>query len=120
MLSDLDLLLFSTWNIAVSLYLYLSHIGFIGYDLYSYGYDFSPLFVLTAFMTILLFLFKSPISWIFIAYILAYDLRLLHSDNFFDYITDWLLFIVSLAILANYIVKSIVSRPETDKAGSGS
>ena len=32
----------------------------------------------------LLFLFKSPISWIFIAYILAYDLRLLHSDNFFD------------------------------------
>ncbi len=120
MLSDLDLLLFSTWNIAVSLYLYLSHIGFIGYDLYSYGYDFSPLFVLTAFMTILLLLFKSPISWIFIAYILAYDLRLLHSDNFFDYITDWLLFIVSLAILANYIVKSIVSRPETDKAGSGS
>jgi hypothetical protein len=119
-LSKLDLLLFATWNIAVSLYLYISHLGFIGYDLYRYGYGFSLLFVLTACLTVLLALSKSPIAWIFISYILAYDLRLLHSDNFFDYITDGVLFIISVVILVSYIVQSIISRPGTDTVVSGS
>jgi hypothetical protein len=116
LLSGTDLLLFSTWNITVSLYVYLSYLGFIGYDLYYLGYGFSPLFVVTAIVTIVLLVFRSPVSWIFIAYIVAYIMKLIHSNNYFDYITDVPLCGISLAILTTYIVKSIISMRRHNKA----
>lgn len=108
-LSGMDLLVFSVWNIAVSLYVSLSYLGFIGYDIYYLGYGFSFFFIVTCSLTIVLFLFRSPVSWIFTAYIIAYSMKVLPTHNYFDYITDVPLFIISLAIVIIYIVKSIVS-----------
>lgn len=69
------------------------------------GYGFSYLFVIVAIITIALFLFRSPLSYIFIAYIIAFDLKLLHSDNFFDYMIDAILFLISLGIVISNVLK---------------
>lgn len=98
-LSSSELLLFSLWNIFISLLLYASFLGFFSFDLYSSGYGFSPWFMVPAFLTILLSLRRSPLAFIFLGYIAAFDLKLLPSDNFLDYITDGFLFLVSLGIV---------------------
>lgn len=110
LLSQKDLLWFSIWNVVVSLCLYISYLGFISFDLYPLGYGFSTLFLITASLTIMLFLLHSPLSYIFIAYIAAFNLKLLPSDNFFDYITDGILFLISLGIVIYYTIRSIFGR----------
>jgi hypothetical protein len=110
LLSQKDLLWFSIWNVVVSLCLYISYLGFISFDLYPLGYKFSALFIISALLTAILFLFHNPLSYIFITYIAAFNLKLLSSDNFFDYITDGILFIISLSIVIYYIAKSIFTR----------
>ncbi len=111
LLPEKDILWFCIWNVVVSLFLFASYLGFIDFDLYDLGYRFSVLFFLTALLTILFFLFRSPLSYIFIGYILVFDLRLLHSDNFFDYITDGVLFLISMGLLVFYGVKFIYLSP---------
>ncbi len=112
LLSERDLFLFALWNAAVSLPLYLSSLGLISVDFYSYGYGFSFVFVLVAFITIIMSLLRNPLSWVFLAYIAAFNTRVLRSDNFFDYITDGPLFIISLAMIITFIVQSRVFFPE--------
>lgn len=105
-LSDTDFQQFLIWNIIVSLLLYISYLGFVSFDLYPMGYRFSSLFILIAVLTVVLYLLRNPLAYIFISYILAFDLRLLHSDNFFDYITDGVLFFLSAAILLYSLVNN--------------
>ncbi len=107
-LGEIDLLLLSVWNILISLCLYLSYLNFIGADIYYAGYGSALPFAVTAAVTIVLIVFRSNVAWVFISYIAAYVLRLLPSENFFDYVTDVPLFITSLVILISYIVKSTV------------
>ena len=40
-----------------------------------------------------------PLSFIFLAYIAAFNLKVLPSYNFFDYITDGFLFVMSVGVL---------------------
>ncbi|UCG77368.1 MAG: hypothetical protein JSV21_07200 [Nitrospirota bacterium] len=107
LLEDKDLLLLSTWNICLALFLYLSYLNFIDIDLYYMGYGSAIPVTLTSLFTVVLIIFRSPVSWIFISCIAAYDLRLLPSGNFFDYIVDVPLFAASLVIVSVYIVKSL-------------
>lgn len=101
---------FSLWNVVVSLCLFASTLGFIGLDIYKFGYGFSAWFVATALLTGILVFFKNPLAYIFIAYIGAFDLKLLYSDNFFDYITDGALFLMSLLALTFHGARYAVSR----------
>lgn len=100
-----ELFIFSIWNIVVSLGLFTFSLGISGFDLYFLGYGFSLWFVITALLTIILFLIKSRLSYIFISYILAFDLKLLYSENFFDYITDAVLLLMSFGMILFYLLK---------------
>ena len=99
LMNDKDLKLFVIWNIVISLFVFIPALGLIGLDIYVLGYASYLLFVVMALMTIYLVYQKSQLSYIFIAYIVAFNLRLLPSENFFDYITDGVLFFISLGVL---------------------
>lgn len=98
-LSDKDLMRFAIWNMIVSLFVFIPALGFTGLDIYAFGYGSYLLFIVMALITIYLVYKKSPLSYIFIAYIVAFNLKLLPSENFFDYITDGVLFFISLGVL---------------------
>lgn len=99
LLSNKELLIFCSWNVAFSLILFSSFLGLIPYDMYAQGYNFSPWFVLVAVLTLASIWLWYPLSFIFLAYIAAFNLRLLPSPNFFDYITDGFLFLLSIGVL---------------------
>jgi hypothetical protein len=100
-----DMILFSAWNLALSIPLYSSALGFIGYDLYAPGYGSKGLFVFILAVTVVLAAYRSRLAYIFLAYIAAFDLGLLQSGNFFDYIIDGVLFLASLITLASAAIK---------------
>jgi len=111
LVTDKDLKRFVIWNIFISLFVFIPALGFTGQDIYASGYGSSLLFIVMALVTSFLVYQKSPLSYIFIAYIVAFNLRLLPSDNFFDYITDGILFFISLGILISgpYRARNTVS-----------
>jgi len=109
LLSDRDILWFSVFNVVVALCLYSSYMGFVRFDLYNQGYGFSAWFVIMILLTVILFIVRNPLSYIFIAYIIAFNLRLLNSDNLYDYVTDGILFLISVGLIVSSIMK-IVAR----------
>jgi len=117
-LSRRDLLIFSVWNVIMSGLLFLSYLGFIDADLYYQGYGFSVWLMVPAVSAITLALLRYPLAFIFAAYLVSYDIGLLHSENIWDYMTDGILFILSLVILSVYAVKLVLRtlRPEGNQA----
>jgi hypothetical protein len=106
LVADKDLKRFVIWNIFISLFVFIPALGFTGQDIYASGYGSSLLFIVMALVTSFLVYQKSPLSYIFIAYIVAFNLKLLPSDNFFDYITDGILFFISLGILISRLQRT--------------
>ena len=106
LLSDGQLFTFCLWNVVISLVLFSSYLGLLSYDLYALGYNFSLWFIFMALITLITVWFFNPLSVIFIAYIMAFNLRLLPSPNFFDYITDGFLFLMSLGLLFPFLLPS--------------
>jgi hypothetical protein len=104
LLSTKNLGIFCLWNSIFSLVLFTSYFNLLPFDLYSSGYSFSPWFVVIAVITLALVWWGKPLSVIFLAYIAAFNLRLLPSANFFDYITDGFLLVLSLALLIMMIL----------------
>jgi hypothetical protein len=96
--------MFCLWNIILSLVLFVSYLNLVPYEFYSLGYSFSPWFVFMALVTLVLLWRGNPLSFIFLAYIAAFNLRLLPSPNFFDYITDGFLLILSLGLLFSFFI----------------
>jgi hypothetical protein len=99
LLSDKNLRMFCLWNVVLSLVLFSSYLGVIPYDMYALGYHFSLWFMVIAVITLIAVWFLHPLSVIFIAYIAAFNLKLLPSVNFFDYLTDGFLLLMSLGLL---------------------
>ena len=99
LLSERYLAVFCLWNVLFSLGLFSSYLGMIPYDIYALGYGFSAVFLLMALITFIVIWKWPPLSYIFLAYIASFNLRLLPSPNFFDYITDGFLFLMSLGLL---------------------
>ena len=99
LLSTKQLWIFCSWNVVISLILFSSTLGLIPYDLYALGYNFSWWFIGMALLTLLAIWSWYPLSFIFLAYIAAFNLKVLPSYNFFDYITDGFLFIMSAGVL---------------------
>jgi hypothetical protein len=117
-LDEKHLILFCLWNVSLSLILFYSYLGLTTYDLYALGYGFSFWFLIMAFITLLTVWFWTPLSVIFIACIAAFNLRLLTSDNFFDYLTDGFLLVMSLGVLFSYAVKYRSSRAWFQKSAA--
>ena len=99
LVNDKDLKRFVIWNIFISVFVFIPALGFTRMDIYALGYGSGLLFAVMALVTIFLVYQKSPLSYIFIAYIVAFNLKLLPSENFFDYITDGVLFFMSIGFL---------------------
>jgi hypothetical protein len=100
----MNLWMFCLWNVIISLVLFSSYLGFIPYDMYASGYHFSLWFIIVAAITLIAVWSWNPLSVIFIAYIAAFNLKLLPSPNFFDYITDGFLLLLSLGILFPFLM----------------
>jgi hypothetical protein len=99
LLSGKNLGMFCLWNIVLSIVLFFSYLGFISYDLYATGYSFSIWFILMAIISLVAVWAWNPLSVIFMACIAAFNLQLLPSVNFFDYLTDGFLLLMSLGVL---------------------
>ena len=97
---------FSLWNTGLGLILYAGSLGFLPYDIYPMGYDFSLLFWIICALTIILVLVESRLKWAFVSYIIAWNLNLLPSPNFFDYMMDLFLFLTSISIVVTHIFRS--------------
>jgi uncharacterized membrane protein len=98
LLSHKILGMFCLWNVVLSIVLFSSYLGFISYDLYATGYSFSIWFILMAIISLVAVWAWNPLSLIFITYIVAFNLKLLPSPNFFDYITDGFLLVMSIFV----------------------
>jgi len=117
LLSDRHLSEFCLWNVVVSFALYLSSLGLLAYDAYALGYNFSIWFLIMAVITIILIWRSHPLSYIFLVYIIGFNLKVLSSNNFFDYLTDGFLLIISLVLIIYLTVtrKSWEIRPEINQ-----
>lgn len=104
-LEEKYVILFCLWNVLSSLILFLSCLGLLPFDLYAWGYAFSPGFLIMAVITVSLVWAAPPLAIIFLAYMVAFDLKILPSDNLFDYITDGFLFLLSAAMLTGAAVR---------------
>lgn len=112
------LIVFCVWNVGLSLGLFSSYLGLVPFDLYPLGYDFSWWFVVMATVTLATVWWGSPLSLILLAYIAAFNLDLLPSGNFFDYLTDGVLFVLSLMVLAAHTLKGRRARVQWAKAAA--
>jgi hypothetical protein len=117
LLSTKHLSIFCAWNVVISLVLFSSTLGLIPYDLYALGYNFSYWFVVMALLTLLAVWSWYPLSLIFLAYIAAFNLKVLPSYNFFDYITDGFLFLMSVGVL---LFLAFQSKSYVEGEGQGS
>jgi hypothetical protein len=80
--------------------LYPLALGWGRFDPYEWGWAFSPLFVATALLTAGLLWRQSRFGLMLLFAIFAFNLRLLESTNYWDYLVDPLYCVVSVAALA--------------------
>jgi hypothetical protein len=95
------------------LVLYPMALGLGGFDPYASGWGFSWLFASLAILTIALLLIKNRFAVVLMACILAYDLKLLESQNLWDYVVDPFFALFSLAALGNWLIRRVL-KPLSD------
>ncbi len=94
--------------------LYPLALGLGDFDPYSWGWSFSALFPMVALITIWLILRANRFGWLLLLSIVAYDLRLLESPNFWDYLVDPIYWLVSLGALTRAVLKKLRPRKPCD------
>ena len=82
------------------LVLYPLAFGLSNFDPYTWGWSFSPLFIASAVLSALLIWKQNRFGVVLVLAILAYHLRLLESQNYWDYLLDPFYFLASLLVLA--------------------
>lgn len=87
-LSRLETSAFVYLSLTLSVLLQASYLGFISPDIYKMGYGYSIWFVLIGALTVAMFRAHSRLAFIPFAALAAFNLRLLPSDNLFDYLVD--------------------------------
>lgn len=88
LLSRRETSIFVYVSLALSLLLQASYLGFISPDIYRMGYGYSIWFALTGALTVAMFWVRSRLAFIPLGALAAFNLRLLPSDNLFDYLVD--------------------------------
>ncbi len=86
------------FGLAGGLVLYPMALGLSSFDPYALGWQFSWLFVLVLGLTLTLMIAGNRFGVVLVASIVAYDLHLLESPNFWDYLIDP--FFAAIAALA--------------------
>jgi hypothetical protein len=86
--------------------LYPMALGLSSFDPYEWGWPFSPLFVVSGLLTAWLLWTRNRFGVVLLLAALAFQLRLLESTNYWDYLLDPIYSLVSLAWLAGWLVTS--------------
>ena len=81
----------------IGMLLYPLSLGLGNFDPYSQGWSFSLLFPIAALTTILLLCQQNGFGFLLLLSVIAYDLQLLESNNFLDYLVDPLYWLLCLA-----------------------
>ncbi len=92
---------FAYFGVAFPVLLYASYLGLIGPDIYAMGFTFSIWFVFVGASAAGLFWTGGRLGFVPLAALGAYSLRLLPSDNLFDYLVDVPLMIGCAAYLGS-------------------
>jgi len=92
------------FGMIAGLCLYPMALGLGPYDPYQEGFSFSWLFIVIMILNIILLLFKNPFSFVLLAAIIGYNLKLLESINLWDYFIDPFFFI---AAILYFLIKSV-------------
>ena len=90
---------FGFFGSVMGLLLYPMTLGLGPYDPYELGWHFSPLFVVMMVLTIWLLLKRNRLGIVLMLCILAFQLRVLESSNFWDYLIDPFYVVVSFIYL---------------------
>jgi hypothetical protein len=86
--------------------LYPMALGVSSFDPYEWGWPFSPLFVVIGLLTAWLLWTRNRVGVVLLLAALAFQLRLLESANYWDYLLDPIYSLVSFAWLARWLVTS--------------
>jgi hypothetical protein len=97
----------TVFNFAVlaGLALYPSAMGRGRFDVYTLGWNFSPLTVAVGALSICLIWRGNRFHLVLVAALLAWQLGSMESRNLWDYLVDPILFLVSIAVLAGKLVR---------------
>jgi hypothetical protein len=87
------------FGVLAGLGLYLFALGWGSFDPYEWGWSFGPLFVASAGLTGVLLWKQNRFGLVLLLAILAYNLRLLESANYWDYLLDPVYWVVSFTAL---------------------
>ena len=90
--------------------LYPLALGWGRFDPYEWGWTFSPLFVAGAVLTVILLWKQNRFGFLLLLAILAYNLRLLESTNYWDYLLDPVFCAVSMVAIAWGLLPRVGSR----------
>jgi hypothetical protein len=86
------------FGIVMGILLYPMALGLGGFDPYALGWEFSILFVLMFFLTFGLLYVKDVFGIVLMISILSFNLELLESSNFWDYLVDPFYFFIALGL----------------------
>ena len=89
--------------------LYPMALGFGSFDPYEWGWRFSLLFVVIGVLTVWLIWKQNRFGFLLLLGVVAYQLRLLESTNYWDYLLDPVYSLVSIVWLAGGLVASMRS-----------
>lgn len=89
--------------------LYPMALGLGSFDPYEWGWPFSPLFVVIGALTVLLIWKQNRFGFLLVLAAVAFQLRLLESTNYWDYLLDPIYSLVSIVWLAGGFVTSMRS-----------
>ncbi len=88
------------FGVVAGLLLYPMALGLGNFDPYEWGWGASPLFVASGIATVVLIWTGNRFSIVLLLTILAYHLRLLESNNYWDYLVDPIYFVAAIVTLA--------------------
>lgn len=90
------------------LLLYMSSMGFIQLDIYSYGYYPNKIFILSIIMWCLFLININRLySWITLIAIIGFYFKIISSNNLWDYIIDPIVWIMSIVT----VIKNQIKEP---------
>ena len=98
------------FSLTAGVILYPMALGLGGFDPYQAGWGFSWLFAVMCGVTILLLIMKNRFAVVLIAAILAYNFHLLESTNFWDYLVDPFMVLVSCIALIRVLLRRLGKR----------
>ncbi len=111
--------LFGVWVFAAvaGIGLYPMALGLGAFDPYAFGWGFSWLFVVLLVITLGLLLFRNRFGIILMGCLLCYNLRLLESQNLWDYLVDPFLVLISGGVLVREVTQKLFGHRRGHVAG---